>query len=129
MVKRIAKFLSTPITPEARYFKFIWPLVAIVSIPHEICHYLVARILGVPVRLTLMAVIPKDDLEIDAWKYILIALAPSFIGLLVYIYLLSIGLFIWDKKLIVAITLVAIIWQRGCRADYADVLDVFKGIP
>lgn len=127
MIGKIVKFFSTPITPEDSYFKFIWPVVAIISIPHELCHYLPARIFRVPVKLTLMAVIPEEeDLEVDAWKYVLIALAPSIVGLLVYIYLVSIGLFTWDRKLAVTITLLAIIWQRGCRADYADLLEAFR---
>jgi hypothetical protein len=126
MIQKIVKFLSTPITPEVGYFKFIWPLVAIISLPHELCHYLVAWIFGVPVKLTLMAVTPKEDFEIDVWKYILIALAPSIAGLLVYIYLVSIGLFTWDIKLSISITLLSIIWQRGCRADYADAIETLK---
>jgi hypothetical protein len=126
MLQKIVKFFSTPITPEAGYFKFIWPLVAIISIPHELCHYLMARILGIPVKLTLMAVTHEEDFEIEAWKYILIALAPSIAGLLAYIYLLSIGLFAWDRKLAVMITLLAIIWQLGCRADYANVIEALK---
>ncbi len=127
MIQKIVKFLSTPITPKASYFKFIWPLVAIISIPHELCHYLVARIFGVPARITLMEVIAEEDIEIDAWKYVLIALAPSIAGLLVYIYLLSIGLFTWDRKLFVTITLLAILWQRGCRGDFADVIEALRG--
>jgi broad specificity phosphatase PhoE len=65
-------------------------LLVVGALPHELCHYVVARLLGVRVRLSLDHVLLKGDSQ--GWRLVAILLAPAMAGVAL---LGAFGLWMW----------------------------------
>jgi hypothetical protein len=94
------------------------------SIPHELCHYLVARLLGLPAKMRLY----KTDVWHDHcdWRAVLIVLAPILAG---YLLLIAVALLCYVKSnwLPIAPTLVwCACWQVLCARDYSCVWHMLR---
>lgn len=88
------------------------------AIPHELCHYAVARLLGMPARFHLMHVhlIPDSDTD---WRLLPVILAPSMAGIVVWSLMVWRG-FVVDKPGAAVLIGLAfnLIWQLTCLADW-----------
>lgn len=92
-------------------------LIAIIATPHELCHYVAARLLGVTAELHNASVrsYPKN-----VTQSVIITSAPAVVGFVVM------ALLIPTRWWIEAIS-VNVAWQAGCYGDYRRIWRLFSG--
>lgn len=94
-----------------------------VGIPHEICHYVVARLLGFRARFTLSYVAVKGIKE-DDWRFAVIWLAPALVGALALAWVSWLSYTTGDRLLLAYGLAFSIPWYCSCWDDFCDVLRV-----
>jgi hypothetical protein len=109
-------------------FNFLKKTINLLETPflfsHELCHYVVARLLGFEVQLHLRNVWIRP--RPGGWTNIAITTAPILFGWVIWLY------FAWWSYqrelygLVVLCFLTNLYWQNACRGDYLEFWRIFK---
>ena len=88
------------------------------SIPHELCHYVMARLLRMPARLYSMHVYLTPDSYTD-WRLLPVILAPAIAGITAWIVIAWRGFSI-DRPVVGLVlgALFNLVWQLTCLDDW-----------
>lgn len=100
-------------------------LLAPVGLIHEIWHYLAAKLFGFEARLGFTEVVIVRHGDPD-WRHYIVALAPAFVGLVVFSLIISICLLLGLHWPAIGFVFVGLGWQWGCEYDWRKVVKWMK---
>ena len=101
-------------------------LIALYSWPHEICPYLMARMVGLEANgFGFMEIFLDADGE--DWKWIVVLLTPTIVGLVIPLLVLCGILFTnIDDFFFLIVVNVSCLWLAGCLIDIVDIWEILR---
>lgn len=87
----------------------------VILVPHELCHYLMARLLGVQANLHWDHVVPHNPTPLQA---LLITSAPIVAGVLAMAGLVRLGYELDNAAFMLSAVVMFVVWEIGCYNDF-----------